>query len=45
MRRQKAVGLSAFVNPRTEIPNKLLALPSKNISMIDEVNSYLASEV
>jgi hypothetical protein len=45
MRRHKQVGLSTFLHDHTHIPHKLLALPAKNISVIDELNPYLASEV
>lgn len=45
MRKQKQVGISGFLADRATTPTRLLSLPDKNITIIDEINSYLASEV
>ena len=43
MRRQKPVSLSSFISDKTEIPNKNISLPAKNITNIDELNPYTSS--
>ena len=45
MRKQKQVCISGFLVDRALTPTKLLSLPEKNITIIDEINTYLASEV
>lgn len=45
MRKQKQVGISTFLAHRSPAPTKILSLPDKNITVIDEINPYLASEV
>jgi Leucine-rich repeat (LRR) protein len=45
MRKHKQVGISAFLADRSPTTTNILSLPDRNITTIDEINPYLASEV